>query len=157
MQADIELTELSQMTRTLAGQPTFRSKALLITRLLPLILAAIEAGHTHNAIYETIVNAGLPMTFTVYRQTLHRVRTRKGATTKLALRPQSPAAVETGSQEPTPEASTSISSGSQEPKPETEAQPQTEFRAGDAFAVRNALKEAQAVSQKYRKSSNRKP
>lgn len=160
MQTDTILTEITSMATSLVAQKTLRSKAVLLNRLMPLIDEAIKLGHKHEAIHSAIESAGVELTFGYYRNTLHRLRTRIASVSgpvvthdpgRISASTGSDEPVEIGSKEPNVV-------GSQEPKETLE---QKKPRAsdssealieGDVFAVRDALKEAQLVSQTdYRK------
>jgi hypothetical protein len=160
MQTDTVLTDIASLAASLVAQKTLRSKAVLLGRLVPLIDQAVALGHKHEAIHSAIQSGGVDLTFGYYRNTLHRIRTRNATS-------QTPASVQplalpvgVGSQEPKPVTTTSTDSGSQEPKQfePVNPQPEVNVKAGDAFAVRNALKESQQVSQTdYRKFAKRNP
>jgi hypothetical protein len=170
MKTDTVLTDIASTAASLVAQKTLRSKAVLLQRLMPLIDEAIRLGHKHEAIHSAIEGAGVELTFGSYRNTLHRLRTRNAAG---AITPAAPGiervSAAVGSQEPKPFGSQEpIEGGSQEPKSESagiksasrvaDEKPQSEVRAGDAFAVRDALKQAQATSKTdYRKFAKGNP
>jgi hypothetical protein len=65
----------------LAGTPPKR-KAALIRSLLPAIEAALHSGQTFKAIWETLRNEGLQMSYHVFHMTVWRARkTRKPTAT----------------------------------------------------------------------------
>ena len=65
----------------LAGTPPKR-KAALIRSLLPEIEAALQSGQTFKAIWETLGNEGLQMSYQVFHMTVWRARkTRKPTAT----------------------------------------------------------------------------
>jgi hypothetical protein len=70
---ELLLAELAQQTRALVAQ-NLRSKAVVVGRLAPLIIKANGLGHTHETIHRAIVDAGLSVTFGVYKTALHRWR-----------------------------------------------------------------------------------
>ncbi|MEX3557693.1 MAG: hypothetical protein VB124_05045 [Burkholderia sp.] len=153
------MAELEALARALVAQ-NLRSKAVLIERLRPLIDRANSLGHMHARIHEALSAAGIDMTFPVYMTTLKRVRKRSQvapSSPAVSIDPDVQTVSVSGSQEPKP---TPVDSRSQEPKrfESANSQPEPEVNAGDAFAVRNALKEAQAVSRTdYRKFAKRNP
>lgn len=54
-----------------------KSKAAQLAELLPEIEAALQAGHSHQAIFEHIKKTvGLDLTFGYYENTMHRIRRR---------------------------------------------------------------------------------
>jgi hypothetical protein len=68
--------------------PKAKSKAAQITELLPEIEAAVEAGHSHEAIFENVKKTtGLDLTFGYYKNTLHRVRRKTEAKSKTVAKP----------------------------------------------------------------------
>ncbi|WP_244851819.1 hypothetical protein [Caballeronia sp. SL2Y3] len=131
MQITTALTDIASLAATLVAQKALRSKAMFLGHLVPLIDEAVALGIKHEAIHSAIVSSGVDMTFGYYRNTLYRLRARAAANPR-------PVTVQPLAKP--------VSAGSQEPKPETEDQLHSEFRAGDAFVVRSALKEAQAVT-----------
>lgn len=57
--------------------PRPKSKAAQLAELLPEIEAALEAGHSHQAIFEHVKKTvGLDLTFGYYENTMHRLRRR---------------------------------------------------------------------------------
>lgn len=57
--------------------PRPKSKAAQLAELLPEIEAALQAGHSHHAIYEHVKKTvGLDLTFGYYENTMHRIRRR---------------------------------------------------------------------------------
>lgn len=136
-----ELASLDAKARALVAQQ-LRSKAVLLERLVPYIDRANTLGHTHARIHEVLRAAGVDMSFEVYRTTLKRVRKRGPGDPAEVRTSGSSEPKQAGSPEPNRPAVPVEQLGSDEPK-EEDVKP----TAGDVFEVRNALKQAQKVSE----------
>lgn len=135
-----ELASLDAKARALVAQQ-LRSKAVVLERLVPYIDRANALGHTHVRIHEVLQLAGVDMSFEVYRTTLKRVR-KRGPADAAERSGGSPEPTLLGSSEPIPPSEPVGRPGSDEPKEED-----TKPSGGDVFEVRNALKQAQKVSE----------
>lgn len=142
METDNVLAELERQATDLVGQ-NLRSKAVVVARLGPLIDRANELGYTHETIHKALVNAGLTITFGVYKTSLHRWRDRDrthvGRAATSVVGSHDP--VKAGSHDP------ELPSGSHDPLPEKEnaprdTEPVPPPQTGDVFEVRDALQES---------------
>lgn len=65
-----------------------KSKAARLAELFPEIEIALEAGHTHRAIFEDVKKTvGLDLSFGYYENTIHRIRQRFGKAEKRKVAP----------------------------------------------------------------------